>query len=315
MSDPVSRRQIISAGIASFGLGAIVRSAAAVEPPSRPALRVAHLTDMHIKPEARAGEGYAAALQSLARLTPQPAFLVTGGDHVMDVLASTRERADVQWALYRKVLAENTKLRAYPVLGNHDVFGWGSKEPMEETVEGYGKAMASDQLELKSTYYSFDAGAWHFVVLDNIARRGGEVALEPLGLLGVQVAVIPAAARGKPVCVFSHIPLASVCALFFHREPKEFWRVGDNLLHRDVRPLTILRDGGAKLCVSGHIHLLDRVRFMDVDFVCDGAVSGSWWGGPFQHVPEGYGVFDLYDDGTWEHQYVTYGWVVEKKPS
>jgi 3',5'-cyclic AMP phosphodiesterase CpdA len=279
-------------------------------------LRLAHLTDMHVKPEARAGEGYAAALQSLAKLSPQPAFLVTGGDHVMDVMASTRPRADVQWALYRKVLAENTKLRAYPVLGNHDVFGWGSKEPMEESVDGYGKAMASDQLELKKTYYSFDAGAWHFVVLDNIARRGGsyygDLDAEQTEWLKGDLA----AAKGKPICVFSHIPLASVCALFFHREPKEFWRVGDNLLHRDVRPLlTILRDGGVKLCVSGHIHLLDRVRFMDVDFVCDGAVSGSWWGGPFHHVPEGYGVFDLYDDGTWDHQYVTYGWVVEKRSS
>jgi 3',5'-cyclic AMP phosphodiesterase CpdA len=314
MSDLLSRRSVLAAGVASFTCGAIVRPAAAVDAPVKPGLRIAHLTDMHVKPEARAGEGYAAALQSLAKLSPQPAFLVTGGDHVMDVMASTRQRADVQWSLYHKVLSENTKLKTHPVVGNHDVFGWQSKEPLDESAEGYGKAMSRDQLGLKQTHYSFDSGAWHFVVLDNIARREGSYYgdLDPEQTEWLTADL--AAAAGKPVCVFSHIPLVSVCALFFNQKPKEFWRVGDHLLHRDVRPLLkILAAGGVRLCVSGHIHLLDRVRFMDIDFICDGAVSGSWWGGAFQHVPEGYGVFDLHDDGTWEHQYVTYGWEAEKK--
>jgi hypothetical protein len=47
---------------------------------------------------------------------------------------------------------------------------------------------------------------------------------------------------------------------------------------------------------------------MGMHFICDGAVSGNWWGGSFQDVPEGYGLFDLFSNGTFEHQYVTYGW-------
>src|SRR5688500_17823319 len=112
-------------------------------------LRVAHLSDMHVKPEAQNGEGYARALDSLKKLEPQPAFIVTGGDHVMDVMQSTRERGDVQWDLYRKILDQNTKLKVYPVVGNHDVFGWGTKNPaIPEDANGYGKAMAMDRLGL-----------------------------------------------------------------------------------------------------------------------------------------------------------------------
>ena len=97
------------------------------------------------------------------------------------------------------------------------------------------------------------------------------------------------------------------------KTPKEFWKVTDNLMHHDVKPLLkILQAGNVKLCISGHIHLLDHVQYLGMHFICDGAVCGNWWGGPFQEVSEGYGVFDLFDDGTFEHQYLTYGWEARK---
>jgi 3',5'-cyclic AMP phosphodiesterase CpdA len=289
----------------------------AADPAKPGGLRVAHLSDMHVKPEAQNGEGYARALDSLKQLDPQPDFIVTGGDHVMDVMGSTRARGDVQWDLYQRILERNTKLKVYPVLGNHDVFAWGSKDVAEDAA-GYGKAMALDRLGLKQTYYSFDAGGWKFIVLDNIARRGGgyygELDAEQTEWLKAELA----SNQVKPVCVFSHIPIASLCAFFFHYgnkegKPREFWKIGDNLMHRDAKPLiALLGEHHVKLCVSGHIHLLDHVRYMGVDFICDGAVSGSWWGGPFQECKEGYGVLDFYPNGTFEHRYLTYGWVAPK---
>ena len=318
--DPVqvTRRNVLVTSLAATGAALLWRpsqgaGAAAVPKPS---LRFAHLTDMHVKPEGDGSKGFAKALASLAQVNPAPQFVVTGGDHVMDVLATPRSYADAQWNLYDKVLWENTKLKTYPVLGNHDVWGWTAKDDYS-AESGYGKALALDRLKLPHGYYSFDAAAWHFIVLDNIARRGksyyGDLDAEQLEWLKGDLAANAAHGK-KPVCVITHIPLVSVCALFFgygtkEGRPKEFWKVGDNLLHRDVKPLLkILAAGNVKLCVSGHIHLLDHVEFMGMHFVCDGAVSGNWWGGPFQEVPEGYGVFDLFADGSFEHQYVTYGW-------
>ena len=46
----------------------------------------------------------------------------------MDALATTRERAVEQWDMYDKILADNTKLKTYAVIGNHDVWGWSAKE-------------------------------------------------------------------------------------------------------------------------------------------------------------------------------------------
>ena len=314
-TDPtlLTRRQVLITSV--VGGAALLWRPSVAGAAARPALRFAHLSDMHVKPQGRGSEGFARALQSLSQLDPAPQWLVTGGDHVMDVLAATRAQAEGQWDLYDRVLWENTRLRTYPVLGNHDVWAWAAKEDLDHQP-GFGKAMALDRLKLTQGYYSFDAGPWHFIVLDNIARRGrgyyGDLDAEQAEWLRADLSA-NASAGNRPVCVISHIPLVSVCALFFQYGFAErvgpTWSVGDNLLHHDVKPLLeILARGNVKLCISGHIHLLDHVEFMGIHFVCDGAVSGNWWGGPFQDVPEGYGVFDLYADGTFDHQYVTYGW-------
>src|SRR5688572_7866872 len=242
-----SRRDVM---LGALGAGAVltvgVDQLRASQPVKPGGLRVAHLSDMHVRPESQNGEGYARALDSLKQLDPQPAFIVTGGDHVMDVMQSTRERGDVQWDLYQKILAQHTKLKVHPVVGNHDVFGWGTKEPtIPEAAPGYGKAMAMDRLGLHKTYYRFDAGGWRVIVLDNIARRGGgyyrEIDAEQTEWLHGELD----AAQSKPVCVFSHIPIASLCAFFFHygnknKKPTEFWKIGDNLMHRDSKPLIAL---------------------------------------------------------------------------
>ena len=278
---------------------------------------MAHLTDMHVKPEAGAPEGYAKALQSLNNVSPAPQFIITGGDHIMDALEKPRDRVATQWDVYQRVFDDNTKLKSYPVIGNHDVWGWLAKEDWD-SQSGFGKAIYCEQMKIPKTYYSFDAGNWHFVVLDNISRRNkayfGDLDPEQTEWLKGDLA---ANGGKKPVCVVSHIPLVAICSLFFPysngKKPKEFWRLTDNLMHHDVKPLLeLLAANNVKLCISGHIHLLDHVQYLGLNFVCDGAVSGNWWGGPFQEVAEGYGVFDLFDDGTFDHQYVAYGWEARK---
>ena len=41
-------------------------------------------------------------------------------------------------------------------------------------------------------------------------------------------------------------------------------------------------------------------------FICDGAVSGNWWNGPYQECPQGYGLFDVWPDGSFRHRYISY---------
>ena len=276
--------------------------------------RIAHLTDMHVQPERRAGEGYIAALESLEKLTPRADLIITGGDHVMDATETGLDRAREQWDVYSRAIAA-TKTPVKAVLGNHDIFGWGVKEISAQTA-GYGRAMALEKLVMEAPYYSFDAGGWHVVMLDSMTRRE----FSYTALLGPEqtewLRADLKANRGKPTVVFSHIPVLSVC-VFFDGGPKRIrateWNVPDAWMHHDAHGIVdILDEHGVKLAVSGHIHLVDRCEYRGVTFICDGAVSGNWWKGPLQQFPEGYGVIDLYPDGKFEHAYVTYGWKAER---
>ena len=314
----LSRREVLKAGVCA-GAGALTGPALAPSTvsanPARPGgLRFVHLTDMHVQPERRGGEGYAAALQAARGL--HPAFLVTGGDHVMDATGQGRHRAELQWDLYERVLRENVgpELPVHPVLGNHDVWGWGVPE-VSDAEAGYGKAMALDRLRFpsRSAFHSFDAGGWHFVVLDSVARRdkGYFAALgdEQLEWLKGDLA---AAGSDTPVCVFSHIPILAACVFFDgERLRPDHWNVPDAWMHRDAAAiLAALEPYNVRLLVSGHIHLVDRVDYRNRTFVCDGAICGAWWKGPYQQFGEGFGVFDLWPDGSFEHRYAGFDWHV-----
>jgi hypothetical protein len=232
----------------------------------------------------------------------------------MDALLTTKARAIEQWDLYDKTLKANTRLKTYAVIGNHDVWGWSAKEDYSANKD-FGKPIAIERLGLKDRYYSFDAGGWHFVMLDNIAQRPGAYFG---GFDDAQQAWLEQdlaknmSGERLPVCIVTHIPLCSIASLYFAtggERDETFYRTTDNLLHHAAKPIVrMLAKNNVKLCISGHTHLMDRVDYLGVSFVCDGAVSGNWWGGPYQDFQEGYGIFDLYPNGTFAHQYVDYGW-------
>jgi 3',5'-cyclic AMP phosphodiesterase CpdA len=312
-----TRRSILQSGVATgLGLGAVrLVRADELQTPAKGALRVAHLTDMHVEPGARrAGEGYGLALRSLGKLEPKPALLITGGDHIMDGTGRLGQDVAAQWDVYQQALKENIDLPVYPVIGNHDVFGWSIPEQVPASTRGYGKAQYLERMNRARSYYSFDAGGWHFVCLDNIAPRGAgffaHLGAEQTAWLKSDLEKNP---RNTPVCVVSHVPLLTACALFDDGVPNATgYALPDSYMHHDVKPLlSLLRQHGVKVCLSGHIHLVDRVDYLGMTFLCNGAVSGNWWKGPRQEFPEGYGIIDFYADGTFQHQYATYGWVAK----
>jgi 3',5'-cyclic-AMP phosphodiesterase len=325
-ADTITRRDALRAGvITSVALAAGARQliAGATEPikiiPTTPPhegkpFRIAHLTDMHVTEKHDSEAGYVAALKSLEKIDPPPQFVITGGDHIMDALLTTRERAIEQWDLYDRIAREHLKLKTYPVIGNHDVWGWQAKTDYSRDKD-FGKPIALERLGLKSGYYSFDAGGWHFVILDNIQMRKGSYFG---GFDDAQQAWLEKdlaknlTGERLPVCVVTHIPLCAISPFYFAKggeNGENFYRTTDNLLHHDAKALLRqLAANNVKLCIAGHTHMLDRVDYLGVSFVCEGAVSGNWWGGPYQDFQEGYGVFDLYPNGTFEHRYIDYGW-------
>ncbi|MBN2212382.1 MAG: hypothetical protein JW709_13370, partial [Sedimentisphaerales bacterium] len=85
------------------------------------------------------------------------------------------------------------------------------------------------------------------------------------------------------------------------------------LIHTDYQRIVELFDRypQVKLCLSGHLHVLDRVRRGATEYICGGSVCGSWWLGDMYGCDEGYGLVDLFEDGRFDYRYCPFGWQVE----
>jgi hypothetical protein len=113
-----------------------------------------------------------------------------------------------------------------------------------------------------------------------------------------------------PALVLSHIPIMSITTLLWAKEEKGDFRVSGSLMHTDCLRLKNLfaQHANVKVCLSGHTHLIDRCDYNGVSYICNGAVSGNWWKGRHKDCDEGYGVIDLYEDGSFSNEYIKYGW-------
>lgn len=304
---------VLTAGASRLAIGTPTDDKQAVK-----TLRIAHLTDSHIQPELRAADGSIACLHHVQQLKPAVDLIITGGDLIMDSFETDRARTKLQWDLYTKILRDECSLSIEHTLGNHDIWGWNKKKSGTTGTEpDYGKKWALDSLRLARAYRSFDRGGWHFVILDSVISDGdgylGRLDDEQFDWLGRDLAAVPAA---TPIIVVSHIPILAACVLNDRQgkadNAREFkvpgsWMMVDS---RRIREL-FRRHGNVRLCLSGHMHQVDRVEFDGVTYICDGAVSGAWWKGPNEHCAEGYGVVDLNSDGRWSHEYKEYGWKAE----
>ena len=87
------------------------------------------------------------------------------------------------------------------------------------------------------------------------------------------------------------------------------WQIPGSWNHTDAVDLIELfyQHPNVKAALSGHMHLLDRVDYNGVAYLCNGAVSGNWWNSDTYHQTKaGYALVDLYDDGTVERTYLPY---------
>lgn len=305
-------------------MGLVGRAALGAEPaaaPRRRVLRVAHFTDSHIQPERGAFDGVTACLRHMMALKPRPDLVITGGDLIMDSFEAEEPRTRLQWELFTKVFRDECGLPVSHCLGNHDIWGWDQRKSKTTSNERrWGKRWAMDTLGLESSYYAIDRAGWRIIVLDSVAPRFGDHYTANLGeeqrcWLDER---LEEAGPKTPVLIVSHIPIYSMCAVDHDGEIKEGdWSVVGAVMHTDAQAVmsTFRRRANVRLCLSGHIHMLDRIDFHGVTFICDGAVSGAWWKGPKERCTEGYGVIDLFDDGTFEHRYETYGWQAREEPT
>lgn len=329
----LSRRDLIRVAMALPFVGPLAASAigsqaAASAPapkptpaaPRRRTVRFAHLTDSHLQPERDAPNGLVACLRHVQAQPDRPEFILTGGDNVMDVFEQKAGRARELASLFRDTWRANCSLPVEHTIGNHDIYGWNRKQSGTSGTEAdWGKKYAMDLFGLAAPYRSFDRGGWKFIVLDSVQPKDdGYVSYCDDAQREWLTALLKATPRTTPVCVVSHIPILSLTPITYGK-PRSLEQRGTDVVisasgqYTDCDQMHELfkQHGGVKLCLSGHQHLLDRCETDGITYICDGAVSGAWWKGPLQGVREGYGLVDLFDDGSFEHRYETYGWTAK----
>ena len=260
-------------------------------------LRIAHITDVHIRPEFNAPARFTQCLEEIK--THKPDFFLNGGDSIYaaDYAHITRDRVNEQWQIWKKCMAVINNFEVYSCLGNHDMW-WAAPE---KTDDMYGKDYVVKQLGIPERYYSFTKGGWHFFVLDSNNENAGSLDAAQRNWLEQSLTALPAA---TPVLIMSHYPLLAACT-----------HIDGGGMHTDFKYLTNLfyqhRDK-IKACVSGHIHLQDSVVYNNLAYYCNGAISGYWWEDGDKNsaakyyvmqTPPGYAIIDLYEDGTVINKY------------
>ncbi|MES2559043.1 MAG: metallophosphoesterase [Bacteroidota bacterium] len=273
-------------------------------------LRVAHLTDIHVKPDKIAEAGFAAALSQVNELKDKPDFIMNGGDAIMNAVSFSKEQVRDQWNCFHRIMASHNSLPIHHCIGNHDLYGWA----LPGTNHTDGKQWALDEYKLLQPYYSFAKNGWKFIVLDSIHPRKsvpgyfGKLDDVQLNWLEAELVSTPPDIH---VCIISHIPILAVCTLFDNSYVNHnHWFVPDNTLHADAHQLRDLfyRYKNVKTCLSGHIHLIDHVNYLGTDYYCNGAVSGGWWKGDHQQFSPSFIIMNFFSDGTTEREVYYYDW-------
>jgi Icc protein len=275
----------------------------------RRSFRFVHFSDIHIQPELGAPRGVSMAVKKVLELNPRPEFIITGGDHVMDLLQVSDARAETQFELYREAM-KPLEMPISHVVGNHDCFGWSSRSPITLTDAEYGKRMWEEKLNEQQTYRSFDVHGVHFILLDTIAPTAdrGWTALVDDAQLSWLKDDLSRTSQSTPIIVVTHVPVFSICGQFSegtHHDP------GSNLLYNGKDLFDLWKHHQVKAVLQGHTHVVEEITYRGTSYVTGGAVCGDWWKGyRFGVHPEGFMVYDV--GGDWlKWNYVSYGWRAE----
>ncbi|REG92044.1 metallophosphoesterase family protein [Algoriphagus antarcticus] len=260
-----------------------------------PVLTIAHITDVHIRPE----KGIPARAINWLKITQRhkPDFYLNGGDSIHDASYDevTRQRTLEQWEVWDQFRSELQNANVYSCIGNHDPW-WDAPSKEDEM---YGKPYVVKRLQIPYSYYSFDQKGWHFIILDG-NHEGISLGEDQMKWLENDLASL---ASNTPTLIMSHFPITSITNDLVG---------GQHSDHRELKSLFYKHKEKVRVCLSGHQHLLDRTWYNGVHYFCNGALSGFWWGDGDEHsagkqyyleTPPGFAILKLYADGAVENEY------------
>ena len=234
----------------------------------------------------------------------EAAFAISMGDNVNDAL-NLYDR-------YTEVMGE-IDMPIFYVPGNHDLnYDSPNEQYQYETYKRF----------FGPTYYSFNYGKVHFVVLEDVKWNGrnyrGELGEKQLEWLKNDLSYIP---KDQLVVLNMHIPLIS----WVDRKAEKH-QVADR-----EKLFNLLKNLENVLALAGHTHTVEHIlpgeefegwrSELPIPEIIVGATCGSWWSDPFDEhgipysymrdgVPRGYFIFQ-FNQNTYAEQYKAAGHPLE----
>jgi hypothetical protein len=192
---------------------------------------------------------------------------------------------------YERAVAA-TGIPFFQVLGNHDQ---NQDRPTDEgSTDTFNEYFGP-------RYYSFDRGAVHYVVLDDVFWFGtgymGYLGADQLRWLKNDLRFVEA---GRPVILAAHIPILGGRHI---RLGEEHPAPGISVANR--RALYQLLEPYQAHILTAHTHESEHVFEAGVHEHVNGAVCGAWWSGPIcgDGTPCGYSVYEVRgEDVTWRYK-------------
>lgn len=284
------RRSVIKNIGLSIGMLAIppivLSQESAINKKRKRLLRVAHITDVHIRPEHDAPNRFKKCLEEIKKHKVD--FFMNGGDtiYAADYHYIKRERVDEQWDIWKSLRREISEYEVYSCLGNHDMWWAASKNDSM-----YGKDYVVKQLKIPGRYYSFNKNNWHFIILDSNNENAGALDKVQRDWLETDLNKLD---HGSNVLIMSHYPIVGING-------------GTHTDRNYIKDLFYSHNDKKITCISGHVHLLDSIVYNNVSYYCNGALSGFWWEDGdeksrkkywVEETPPGYSIIELFDDGS-----------------
>ncbi len=176
---------------------------------------------------------------------------------------------------------QKTSIPFFQVLGNHDV---------ERLAQSDELAAASFMKYFGPTYYSFNRGDIHYIVMDDVLWHGngyiGYIEQQQYDWLKADVSFVE---KGKTVVVFMHIPPYNE----FHLRNGGASASKSNILTNRSQLYEILKPYKARI-IAGHMHESEHLVESGARIHIAGAVCGAWWTGDIcqDGTPNGYAVYE-----------------------
>lgn len=218
------------------------------------------------------------ARQHLDTLKDRPVFGIGCGDLVWDKFEL--------FADYRKAVALSG-VPFWQVIGNHD---------MDYNARTDDDSQDSFEAQFGPSYYSFNKGKVHYVVLDDVFFVGaghryiGYLTETQLKWLEKDLRYVP---PGSTVVVALHIPTNTGDK---RRNKKKDEEMGGVVVNRKAL-YNLLKPYKVQI-VSGHTHWNEVWEKDNITEHNLGTVCGAWWSGPIcgDGTPNGFGVFEVDGD-------------------